>query len=580
MTWKRDDPQGNEAAKIRWELVQWTRGRVLDIGCGMYKAFPHFIGVDNCADTRLFGHPIKPDVFVTDASDLGIFADAQFDAVFSSHLLEHIEQQHVVKTLKEWLRVIKAGGYLILYLPDETLYPKVGEEGANPDHKWNVSYKLLVELMQATRVSWDLVDWQRRDAGQEYSLFFVFKKLEETDLVTGLKVQRQTFSCATKEPITAQRACVVRYGATGDMIQASSVLAGLKQQGYHVTLMTAPPGNEVVAHDPNIDELYLQDKDQVPNQELGPYWDYHKKRFDKWVNLSESVEGTLLVLYPRMPHLISPAARHMVCNSNYLEFQHAIAGVPHKPQVAFYPTAEETKWAKAERRAFGRDTFLVVYALNGSSVHKRWPWMDSVITALLMDFPDLHVVLVGGVDGQILEQGWFGWDKDPAKHDDAKKVQTNPRVHCRSGRWEIRQTLAFLEQADMVFGPETGILNAAAQLPIPKVLLLSHSSVENLARDWVNCHAIASGDTECPGRGKNEAPACHQMHYDFTFCRQATFPKEHPTEAGKPMGVAQCMYDLDFESAYRVVWHAVTWEKERKAGKPVEKGPALHLVGA
>ena len=49
MVWKADDPQGNESGKIRWELVKWTRGRGLDVGCGPNKAFPHMIGVDNGA---------------------------------------------------------------------------------------------------------------------------------------------------------------------------------------------------------------------------------------------------------------------------------------------------------------------------------------------------------------------------------------------------------------------------------------------------------------------------------------------------------------------------------------------------
>lgn len=571
MVWKREDPQGNEAGKIRWEIVEWTRGRVLDIGCGGCKAFPHFLGVDNGKDIQLFGHQFRPDVWIEDAKDLKLFASEQFDAVFSSHLLEHIEPKDVVKTLREWLRVVKPNGYLVLYLPDETLYPKVGEEGANPDHKWDVSYTRLIELMRNTDVSWDLVDWQRRDQGQEYSLFTVFQKLQVTEPVL------QSFSCLERErqlaPYKGKRACVVRYGAYGDLVQASSVFAGLKAQGYHVTLMTSPPGNQVVEHDPNIDAFYLQDKDQVPNQALGEYWAYHKAKYDKWVNLSESVEKTLLAMAPTTLHMMAPAARHSLLDVNYVELQHRMASVPHIPQVAFFPTRVERKWAQAERRAI--DGFCVVYALNGSSVHKRWPWMDRLIAAALVDFPDLHFVLAGGPDGQILEQGWFGWDKDPAKHQDAKKVQTEPRVHCRSGRWGIRETLAFLETADLVFGPETGVLNAAAQLPIPKVVLLSHSTVTNLCRDWVNTHALASEHTECPGRGENEAPACHQMHYNWDHCRQVNFGDDAGAElAGKPMGVAQCQYDLTFEDVYRVFWHAVTWEKERKA----QEQP-LHAVG-
>ena len=47
MAWRLEDPQGNEAAKIKYEIVPYTRGQGLDIGCGPFKAFPHFIGVDN-----------------------------------------------------------------------------------------------------------------------------------------------------------------------------------------------------------------------------------------------------------------------------------------------------------------------------------------------------------------------------------------------------------------------------------------------------------------------------------------------------------------------------------------------------
>ena len=47
MTWDIKTSEGNEAEKIKWELVPYTRGLGLDIGCGPCKAFPHFIGVDN-----------------------------------------------------------------------------------------------------------------------------------------------------------------------------------------------------------------------------------------------------------------------------------------------------------------------------------------------------------------------------------------------------------------------------------------------------------------------------------------------------------------------------------------------------
>jgi hypothetical protein len=64
---------------------------------------------------------------------------------------------------------------LILYVPDEDEYPKVGEKGANPDHKWNVNYDKVVKYMEGVPRNWDLIDFQKRNQGDEYSLFFVFK---------------------------------------------------------------------------------------------------------------------------------------------------------------------------------------------------------------------------------------------------------------------------------------------------------------------------------------------------------------------------------------------------------------------
>jgi ADP-heptose:LPS heptosyltransferase/predicted SAM-dependent methyltransferase len=526
MTWRADGPQGNEAAKICWEIVRYTRGRGLDLGCGPQATFPHFIRVDNLKDAQLFGQHIKPDVRIDTAEDLSLFSTESLDFVFSSHLLEHIEPEKLVSTLKEWLRVIKVNGYLVLYLPDEDEYPKCGEPGSNPDHKWNVSHERFMRYMRKCG-NWALVDFQKRNQGDEYSLYWVFQKRH--------KGQFEDL------PPKLQKTCgVVRYGAFGDLIQASSVFAGLKKQGYHITLYTSPPGDEVVRHDPNIDAFYVQDKDQVPNAALATFWTYQSKKYDKWVNLSESVEGTFLAIPGRTLDFMRPAARHALANRNYLEFQHLMAGVPHDPQMRFYPTEEERAWAKREREKTGR--FTIVWALAGSSIHKVWPYVDNILAALMLEFPGVHVVLVGGHAGKILEQGW----------------DNEPRIHKKCGVWKIRETLAFLEKSDMVVGPETGVLNAAAQLPIPKVVFLSHSTEENLTRDWTNTHVLASAHTKCPGRGDNEAPTCHQLHYNWDRCLKGTSTAveyQGKTESG----IAQCQEDISAEEAFKVIWHVVTW---------------------
>ena len=547
MVWDINAPQGSESAKIKWDIVPYTRGRGLDLGCSIQKTFPHFIGVDNRKDATLFNHPINPDVTVQSASELPMFASGSMDFVLASHLLEHIplekhdpreftdpmqraiaarlltETRTVTEALREWMRVIRREGYLILYVPDEDTYPKVGEPGANPDHCWNCNYELVIEQMKATGTGWDLIRFEKRDQANEYSLFFVFRKIGNG----------QHFSWK-KPAAKLKTAAVVRYGAYGDLLQCSSVTAGLKKQGYHVTLYTSPPAHEILLHDPSIDEFYLQERDQVPNHELGNFWAHESLKYDKWVNLSESVEGSLLAMPGKTPHTWSPRARHALMDHNYVEMSHLIAGVPHEPQVRFYPTKAEEEWARKERAKLGGSP-LVLWALSGSSVHKTWGGLDATIASILVDFPSAHLVLVGGPDCIILEAGW----------------EKEPRVLRRSGVYEIRQTMALLGEVDVMIGPETGVMNAGAQLPIPKIVFLSHSSHNNLTRDWVNTYAIASDKTSCPGRGDNEAPACHQMHFGWSFCKQ--FRAE-----GDPRdGTAQCQADIDGPLAYRLIQSAI-----------------------
>ena len=290
----------------------------------------------------------------------------------------------------------------------------------------------------------------------------------------------------------------------------------------------------MLLHDPNLGAFYLQDRDQVPNHLLGEFWSHEARKYDKWVNLSESVEGTLLTLPGRTVSNWSPEARHRVTNFNYVEVSHLIAGVPHDPQIRFFPTDSERDWARKERQKLGGSP-LVVWALSGSSVHKTWGGLDATIASIMLEYPLAHVVLVGGPDAVMLEQGW----------------ENEPRVKCRSGKYTIRETFSLLAEVDVMIGPETGVMNAGSQLPCPKVVFLSHSTHENLTRDWENVYAITSVRTVCPGRGDGTVPACHQLHYDWSNCKQ--FRQEgHPQD-----GTAQCQADIDGVAAWEIIKKAI-----------------------
>lgn len=491
MVWKIDDPQGNEAGKIRFELVPYTRGVVLDIGCGPSKAFPHFIGVDNLADSRMFNIAMRPEIVVKSADRLSMFASQGVDAVFSSHLLEHLEDYK--GALKEWWRVIRIGGHLCLYLPHKELYPNIGQEGANPDHKHDFLPDDIIAAMEELPGGWELIRNEARNEGQEYSFFQVYKKTPGREKVRNYE----------RKP--GKRAAVVRYGAFGDCIQASSVLPGLKEQGFHVTFYCETRGYDVIRDDPHIDEFVIQDKDQVPNHELGLFFEAISKKYDRFINLCESVEGSLLALADRANHRWPHAVRQKMMNMNYLELTHDLAGVPYKFAPRFYPDQQEIMAARREKDRHGP---LIMWVLAGSSVHKTYPHQDTMLRKIL-DETDYKVMTVGDDSTVCLEAGW----------------ENESRIIRRAGKITIRQTMALAKICDLVIGPETGVMNAVSFETVPKVLFLSHSSVENLSRDWVNTISLKTPGLPCY--------PCHQLHFSFEFC------KEH-----KESGTAQCQWDI------------------------------------
>jgi len=70
-----------------------------------------------------------------DAQYLATIGDATFDFVHSSHCLEHLVDPK--EGLRNWLRVVKPGGYLIVTVPDEDLYEQgIFPSTFNKDHKW------------------------------------------------------------------------------------------------------------------------------------------------------------------------------------------------------------------------------------------------------------------------------------------------------------------------------------------------------------------------------------------------------------------------------------------------------------
>jgi predicted SAM-dependent methyltransferase len=85
-----------------------------------------------------------PEVdYVVDCRDLSRFEPHSFEALYASHVLEHIPYAEVQRTLKEWHRVLKPGGKLMVAVPDMNILSQLF---AKPEVKGDDKF-LVMQMM-------------------------------------------------------------------------------------------------------------------------------------------------------------------------------------------------------------------------------------------------------------------------------------------------------------------------------------------------------------------------------------------------------------------------------------------------
>ncbi len=92
----------------------------LHLGCGPKRKAQTTRGfnTDDWNELRFdIDASVQPDV-VGSMTDMSALAPASVDALFSSHNIEHLYPHEVPLALKEFIRVLKPGGFIVITCPD------------------------------------------------------------------------------------------------------------------------------------------------------------------------------------------------------------------------------------------------------------------------------------------------------------------------------------------------------------------------------------------------------------------------------------------------------------------------------
>jgi SAM-dependent methyltransferase len=115
-----------------------SKGKGIEIGGtspifsskGILSVYPYIKSLDNCnfSDNTIWEGEINKDAkyhydissepgkqYILEATDLHKIENESYDFFLSSHMIEHTANP--IKALKEWMRVVKVNGYLILLIP-------------------------------------------------------------------------------------------------------------------------------------------------------------------------------------------------------------------------------------------------------------------------------------------------------------------------------------------------------------------------------------------------------------------------------------------------------------------------------
>lgn len=151
----------SETSRHRAQTAPYCSGSGLDIGSSGDPVVPTAISVELCDEAAEIYGTTRQDAIIQlrgDGRDLVWFRDGVLDFVYSSHLLEDFANWRDV--LREWMRVVKPGGHLVLLVPEVSRWDAALRRGQppNPNHAQEFQPGEIADWIRETQAGWEVVE--------------------------------------------------------------------------------------------------------------------------------------------------------------------------------------------------------------------------------------------------------------------------------------------------------------------------------------------------------------------------------------------------------------------------------------
>lgn len=307
-------------------------------------------------------------------------------------------------------------------------------------------------------------------------------------------------------------AAIARLGSIGDNLVSGSPLRMLKKLGYNTEVICTPPAHVVYHHNPYIDKLTVKKDEHFPKDDPAGWQLYFAARaaeYDLFIHATHSLEGRHSVFRHMTQFWWPPEYRRRICAGSFLETAHDIANVPYDFGPLYFSSPEERKNALTVKSKMG--TRFALWVISGTRLDKGYPYAPHAISRLIKEL-NIPVLIMGGPTDK--ERAMAKTIKDEVIRTNGDSDDLHIAIPENSGdrSYPLRSSLCLAQVADLVISPDTGIAWAVALEPMPKIILLSHGSVENVTKHWLNTTTLHADPDRVP------CWPCHRLHDDPSTC--------------------------------------------------------------